>query len=68
MTVMRAENLPEMFRPPSSSTQPTWPLPGPLAELVQEATADPTRPASASNCSSAVAKSQTLLFSDLSSR
>lgn len=42
MTVMRAKNLPETFRPPSSSTQATWPLPGPLADLVQEATAELT--------------------------
>jgi hypothetical protein len=38
MTVMRVENLPETFRPPSSSTEATGALPGPLADLIQEAT------------------------------
>lgn len=38
MTVVEAENLPEKFRPPSSSAQHTVELPGPLADLIQEAT------------------------------
>jgi hypothetical protein len=38
MTVTRVENLPETFRPPSTSTETTGALPGPLADLIQEAT------------------------------
>jgi hypothetical protein len=38
MTVTRVENLPETFRPPSSSTEAIGALPGPLADLIREAT------------------------------
>jgi hypothetical protein len=38
MTVMEVESLPEKFRPPPTSSDSTAKLPGPLADLIQEAT------------------------------
>ena len=44
MSVVKVGSLPEKFRPPSSGAPATEDMPGPLAELIREATSGLTGP------------------------